>query len=208
MHALFIVGLVFAAVTALTMPYYCKITFRDKNRRTLTVKMILCTLFLITAFLSLFSHSPRHGHVFVMLLGFLFDYVGDYILGKDGGSKAFVAGSCCFAVGHVLYAVAFSMAQKKLFPQVGWFNGLEIGIFIAVAYSEKHSSPAKTQPNHFCSLLGQKITSTTFSTHGSWKRASASTPSISASSTASESSLTCYPSISLALRQTNSGAWA
>ena len=119
-------------ITALTMPYYCKITFKEKNKRTLTVKMILSAMFCITAILSMFSHSPRHGHMYVMLLGFLFGFIGDYILGKDGSSKAFIAGSCFFAGGHILYAVAFSMVQKKLFPQVGWFNGFEIGIFLAV----------------------------------------------------------------------------
>lgn len=133
MHPLFITGLVLAGVTALTMPYYCKITFKGKNKRTLTVKMILSSLFCITAILSMFSYSPRRGYMYVMLLGFLFGYVGDYILGKDDRSKSFIAGSCCFVTGHLLYTVAFSMVQKRLFPQVGWWNGFEIGIFLAVA---------------------------------------------------------------------------
>lgn len=132
MHPLFITGLVFAGVTAMTMPYYCKITFDAKDKRTLTVKMILSSLFLLTAILSLFSCRPVHGHMFVMLLGFLFGYVGDYILGKSDRASLFAAGSCCFAVGHILYAVAFSMVREKLFPDVKWFNGLEIGVFLAI----------------------------------------------------------------------------
>lgn len=133
MHPLFILGLVFAGVTALIMPYYCKITYGGKDRRTLAVKMFLSTLFVLTAIFSLFSHAPRRGYMFVMLLGFLFGYVGDYILGKDELTKSFITGSCCFAVGHLLYAVAFSMAQKKLFPAIGFFNRFELGLFLAIA---------------------------------------------------------------------------
>ena len=132
MHPLLIIGLVLAGVTVLAMPYYCKITFNGKNKRTLTCKMILSALFLITAILAMFSYSKRSGYMYVMLLGFVLGFIGDYILGKDDQTKSFIAGSCCFAAGHILYAVAFSMAREKLFPEIRWFNGFEIGIFAAV----------------------------------------------------------------------------
>ncbi len=132
MHPLFITGLILAGVTALAMPYYCKITYKGKSNLTLAVKMILSTLFVVTAILAVFSYSPRQGFMYVFPVGFIACYVGDYILGKSDRSKDFVAGSCCFAVGHIVYAVAFSMAQKKLFPEIGWFNGFEVGVFVAV----------------------------------------------------------------------------
>ena len=132
MHPLFIVGLICAAVTAAVMPYYCKITFQGKNKRTLAVKMFLSSLFLLTAILSLFSHSVRHDYMYVMLIGFIMDYIGDYVLGKSERTSYFVAGSACFAVGHILYACAFSMAEKRMFPQVGWWNRMEVGIFLTV----------------------------------------------------------------------------
>ena len=58
-NPLFITGLVLAAFSVILMPYYCKITFKDKDKWTLTVKMILSSMFLLTAFLSMFSHSVR-----------------------------------------------------------------------------------------------------------------------------------------------------
>lgn len=133
MHPLYITGLALAGVTALAMPYYCKITFKGKNKRTLTVKMILSALFLVTAVLSLFTHEIRHGYLYVMLLGFFMDFIGDYVLGKSEKSSWFVAGSACFAAGHILHIVAFSLAGSRLFPRIGWFNGFECGIFLALA---------------------------------------------------------------------------
>ncbi|MBR5619864.1 MAG: hypothetical protein IKW76_09020 [Clostridia bacterium] len=132
MNILFVIGLVCAAVTALLMPYYCKITYSGKDKWTLTVKMLLSSLFFLTAILSLFSHEVRQNYLFVMLAGFLLDYIGDYILGKEERTTYFVAGSCCFAVGHILYIIAVSMAEKRLFPQVGWWNGFEAGIFLTL----------------------------------------------------------------------------
>ena len=132
MHPLFITGLVLALITALMMPYYCKITFDGKDKWTLSVKMMLSSLFLLTAILSLFSHPVRHNYMFVMLAGFAADYIGDYILGKNERAVYFAVGSVFFAAGHVLYAVAFSIAQKRLFPQIGWFNGFEIGVFLTI----------------------------------------------------------------------------
>lgn len=132
MHPLFVLGLVFAGVTAALMPYYCKITYPGKSKKTLIFKMILSSLFLLTAILAMFSHNMRHGYMYILLLGFVMCYIGDYILGKDERTGTFVAGSCCFAVGHILYAVAFSLAQKNLFPQLSWWNGFDIGVFAAI----------------------------------------------------------------------------
>lgn len=132
MNILFIIGLVCAAVTALLMPYYCKITYDGKDKWTLTVKMLLSSLFLLTAILSLFSHEVRQNYMFVMLAGFIMGYVGDYILGKSDSAVFFATGSCCFAAGHVLYAVAFYMAQTRLFPQIGWWNRFEVGLFVTI----------------------------------------------------------------------------
>ena len=132
MHPLFITGLILAGIAAVLMPYYCRITFKGKDKWTLTVKMILSSTFLLTAILSLFSYPVRQKYIFVMLLGFIMGYFGDYILGKSERTTDFIAGSCLFAVGHILYVVAFSMAEKYLFPQVGWFNGFEAGVFLAV----------------------------------------------------------------------------
>ncbi len=132
MHPLFITGLILAGVTALAMPYYCKITYKGKSSLTLAVKMILSTLFVVTVILALFSYSPRQGFMYVFPIGFFACYVGDYILGRSEHTKDFIAGSCCFALGHALYAVAFSLAQKKLFPQISWFNGFEIGLFLVI----------------------------------------------------------------------------
>ena len=133
MHPLFITGLVLAGVTALMMPYYYKIPTEGKDKWTLSVKMMLSSLFLVTAILSLFSYPVRQKYMFVMLFGFIMGYIGDYILGKSENTTDFIAGSCLFAVGHILYIVGFSRAEKHLFPQVSWWNGFEMGIFLAVA---------------------------------------------------------------------------
>ena len=132
MHPLLIVSLVLAGVMVLVMPYYCKITFDGQSKKTLSVKMFLSSLFVLTAILSLFTSKSLHSYMFVMLLGFVLDFVGDYLLGRSDHIRDFLIGTGFFAAGHVSYIVAFSLAMRRLYPGVGWWNGAEIGLYLVI----------------------------------------------------------------------------
>lgn len=128
----FIAALVLAGITAAAMPYYCKITFPGKNRTTLLFKMGLSSLFVLTAVLALSAAPKKFSYCIVMLFGFLCAFVGDFFLGRSEKLKYFVIGSCFFAAAHGLYISALSLAAKALTPDVPWFNGMEIGIYLAL----------------------------------------------------------------------------
>ena len=132
MHPLLIASLVLSGIMVLVMPYYCKITFDGQSKKTLTVKMFLSSLFVLTAILSLFSVKARHGYMYVMLLGFVMGFVGDYLLGRSDHLRDFLIGTGFFAAGHLSYIVAFSLAMRHLYPAIGWWNGAEIGLYVVL----------------------------------------------------------------------------
>lgn len=128
----FIIALVIAAIVAACMPYYCKITFPGKNKTTLIFKMGLSLLFVLTAVLAVTTAHSTFAYSYIMLGGFVCSFVGDFFLGKSEKLKYFVIGSSFFAGAHILYIVAFSLAAKLLTPWISWFNGMEIGIYLAL----------------------------------------------------------------------------
>lgn len=130
--AQFIAALVLAGITAASMPYYCKLTFPGKSRTTLLFKMGLSFLFVLTAVLALSAAPKKFSYCIVMLVGFLCAFVGDFFLGRSEKLKYFVIGSCFFTAAHALYITAFSLAAKALTPDVLWFNGMEIGIYLSL----------------------------------------------------------------------------
>ena len=132
MHPLLIASLVLAGIMVLVMPYYCKITFDGQSKKTLSVKMFLSSLFVLTAIFALFSVKVRQGYMYVMLLGFVMGNIGDYLLGRSDRLRDFLIGTGFFAAGHVSYIVAFSLAMHRLFPAVGWWNGAEIGLYLVI----------------------------------------------------------------------------
>lgn len=125
--ALFLLG-----VTVFALPFYCVLTYRIKSKATLTFKMFLSSLFVACALISLFTATDKRAFMFVMTVGFCICWIGDYILGKSERMLMFVIGSCTFAVGHVFYITAFSLAAKRLIPDYRWLNGAELGFFLAL----------------------------------------------------------------------------
>lgn len=132
MHPLLIASLVMAGIMALLLPYYCKITRSGTSKKTLRVKMLLASLFLLAALLSLFTVKKRQDYMYVMLLGYAMGFIGDYLLGRSDRKLDFLVGTGFFALGHIAYITAFSMAMRRLYPSVGWFNGAEIGLFLVI----------------------------------------------------------------------------
>lgn len=130
--AQFIVALVLAGITAAAMPFYCKLTFPGKNRTTLLCKMGLSALFVISAVLAVTTAPIALPYSFFMLGGFVCAFVGDFFLGRSEKLKYFIIGSCFFTTAHALYITAFSLAAKLYTPDVTWFNGMEIGIYLAL----------------------------------------------------------------------------
>lgn len=123
------------ALTLLLLPYYCKITFYGKTSKTLILKMFQSLLFLLTAVFAVVASDNFYPFAFIMLGGFCLSAVGDFFLGKSEGSKVFLIGAAFFASAHVAYITAFSLASRSFFPRVGWFNVIEIFVYIALICS-------------------------------------------------------------------------
>ena len=132
MNALTTGILICCAVVLLLLPYYCRITFVGKNSKTLILKMVQSTMFLLTAVLAVTASENFYPFAFVMLAGFVFSVFGDCFLGKNEGSKMFLVGSLFFLLAHISYITAFSLATRMFLPKVPWFNVIDTFVYITL----------------------------------------------------------------------------
>ena len=133
MHPLLIASLVMAGMTALVLPYYCKITYPGKSTATIVTKMCLAAMFFLSSVFVVIAAPVKTDYVYIQLIAFLMCVAGDYILGSSDRMRMFVFGSLCFAAAHVLFITAFSRISKAFFPQIPWWNGLDLGVFLVYA---------------------------------------------------------------------------
>lgn len=132
MNGLSICAVICAAAVILSLPYYCKITFPGKNRKTLILKMFQSLMFVIASILTSAANEGFFLFNAFLIVGFCLSAVGDYFLGKGEGSKLFLIGAAFFLSAHVMYITGFSLSAKMLFPDVGWFNVIEVSVYCAL----------------------------------------------------------------------------
>ncbi|MBQ3150085.1 MAG: lysoplasmalogenase [Clostridia bacterium] len=132
MNFMSVCALVCAVAVLLTLPYYCKITFHGKTKKTLRLKLFQSSMFVLAAVFSLVSAENYQPFAYVMTAGFCLSLVGDYFLGKGEGSKLFLIGAAFFASAHCAYITAFSMAIRFFFYDIRWLNLMEISLYMAL----------------------------------------------------------------------------
>lgn len=128
-----IICLVLSAITVAVMPYYCKINYEGKSKVTLILKMILSAFFVATAAIALGTGPNHRPFAIIMMIGFIASFIGDFLLGISERMVYFVIGALFFFGAHVLYIISFSKLAGYLTPNVPWFNGFEISLYVAMA---------------------------------------------------------------------------
>ena len=128
----FIITLILAGLTVCALPYYCVLTFRGKSKITLWYKMSLSALFVLGALLSLCAAPQKQTYMYFLFAGFVISFIGDFILGKFDRMRMFVIGSVAFGVGHIMYITAYSLIMRNRLLFYRWFNGAEIGFYLAI----------------------------------------------------------------------------
>lgn len=113
------------------VPKFLKAAWPGRCKLSLTYKMICSALFMLSAFCCImFSRNYSYYTVF-MMLGLAFGLIGDLLIHYPcEGNTVATCGGTAFAVGHIFYIVAFSVAIKAYFPDARIFNAATVAAIV------------------------------------------------------------------------------
>lgn len=126
--AIFTVLIVAAVIIeAVTTPFFLKAQRPGANPKSLTLKMICATMFLLIGVLSYFYSGNTSEFAKFMVIGLASSWLGDFFLHlKKDGKINFGIGFVFFASAHILYLIAYSKATGLYFPERSFFTAAEI----------------------------------------------------------------------------------
>ncbi len=125
-------GLLFALQCVFT-PWFLKASWPNRSNKSLLLKMVAASLFVLTGVVSVFISCNFSQFAFTMLAGLFFGWIGDFFL-HSSGQKFFIIGFTSFLVGHIFYIAAYLNALKT-FEGYSHFNVPEIivGVVLVIA---------------------------------------------------------------------------
>ncbi|NMP38122.1 MAG: hypothetical protein GX051_08420 [Clostridiales bacterium] len=129
-------GIFFAAaiVEIVFVPWFIKVMWPARSRKSLILKMICATAFVVMGVAAVLISGDWSRFAVLMLCGLVMSWFGDYFLHAKNCVAFFAAGLLCFMGGHIFYICAYSSAIRKLFPGSAFFDKYEL-VAIAVIFS-------------------------------------------------------------------------
>lgn len=115
------------------VPLFLKAAWPKKTRKSLLLKMICSTLFLLAGALAVALSGAVSRYAVWILCGLVCSWLGDFFLHVSGKLHFFLLGLFSFLVAHIFYVVAFCNALGRTFPEAGLFNLFECLFIAAVA---------------------------------------------------------------------------
>ncbi|MDR3344464.1 MAG: lysoplasmalogenase [Oscillospiraceae bacterium] len=145
-----IASCVCVAAMAVLVPLFLKAAWPEKTNKSLLLKMICATLFVLIALLQMRIADNYSDFAVKMLWGFAFSWLGDFFMHMRLKPKAvwYALGVASFLGGHVMFVSAYALAAQKLLGASFW-NPAEIAViavlFIAAVFilfrmSKNHSN--------------------------------------------------------------------
>ena len=107
---------------AVTTPFFLKAGWPKKTKKSLLLKMICSTLFVLVGVLSTALAGGGSRYAVWILCGLVCSWLGDFFLHVSSKLYFFLLGLFSFLVAHIFYVVAFSVALHASFPEAGFFN--------------------------------------------------------------------------------------
>ncbi len=117
------------ALEIVLVPLYIKAMWPERNRKSLTLKMICSTMFICAGVLSVVIAGGLSGYAKLMLTGLLFGWVGDFFLHVSNKPLCLLTGLLSFLIGHVYYISAYFKTVVEYYPGSGFFNYAEAVVF-------------------------------------------------------------------------------
>ena len=114
--------LVLAIVLELVLvPVFLKEQKIKKTNRSLAVKMVCATLFMVVGILAMVISGNRSEVVKLLLAALTLGWIGDLFLHLRGGAKTYAVGAVSFFAGHLVYAYTYIKLCLKLEPNWNFF---------------------------------------------------------------------------------------
>lgn len=128
----FLIGFIALFIAqAITTPIFLRKEIPNPCLKSLIWKMVCSTLFVGTAVLAVFSSENHTLFSAMMLIGFGFSWLGDFLLHVKAGDKLFfVLGLFSFMFGHICYITAYTSASMYFFPDAPFMGIPEMAVFI------------------------------------------------------------------------------
>ncbi|NCC86350.1 MAG: hypothetical protein EOM05_00580 [Clostridia bacterium] len=112
--------LVVALETAL-VPVFLKEQKIKKTNKSLAVKMVCATLFLLVGVFAIQISGNRSEFVKLLIMALSLGWIGDLFLHLRGGAKTYGVGAVAFFAGHLLYAYTYIKLCFRLEPDWSFF---------------------------------------------------------------------------------------
>lgn len=114
------------------VPKYVRAMWPNKTKKSLMLKTICSTLFLIAAAMSMIIAENTSTYSFLILGGLIMSWIGDFLLHVSPKTVYFLFGISSFFCGHIFYIAAYLKIQHEFFPELPIFSFAEIITIAAV----------------------------------------------------------------------------
>lgn len=119
------------AASSIVMPVITQKTGLSKKHG-LPFKMLCAFLYLITGVLSALSFGSVNEYALMILAALVLGVLGDFFL-EYKKKKFFPLGAVLFALGHIIYSVAFlTVGNNKALPYIGAVLGITLAVTAVV----------------------------------------------------------------------------
>ncbi|HZK38747.1 MAG TPA: lysoplasmalogenase family protein, partial [Clostridia bacterium] len=115
------------------VPLFLKAMWPNKTKKSLALKMVCTTLFVLVGLLAVQITGNTSGFALLMMLGLILGATGDFFLHVSPKPASLVTGAMSFLAGHLVYIFAFRWVMIKYIPDVNFISPLEIAV-IALVY--------------------------------------------------------------------------
>lgn len=118
-----------------TVKSFLKAEIPSPNKKSLFRKMICSAIFIAVAVICMLFSGNYSKYAILMMLGLIFGLLGDLFLHIVSKEVYFVIGLLSFAVAHILYVSAYSVAMNEYFPDNPFFSLSDLILYIIIIFS-------------------------------------------------------------------------
>lgn len=114
------------------VPQFLKAEIPNPCKKSLFFKQVCSTIFLITAISAMIIAKNHSAFAILMLVGFCFSWLGDFLLHVRQDKLFFVLGLAAFLVGHIFFTSAYCVAISRMFPNTPFLNLPQTIIYVVL----------------------------------------------------------------------------
>lgn len=112
------------------VPLYLKAIWPERSRKSLILKMICSSLFVMTGIFAALIAGNRSSFAVLILIGLVMGWIGDFFMHDKEKPGYFLIGLVSFLGGHLLYIIAYCIVLKQVFPETRLFDPVETIVFV------------------------------------------------------------------------------